>query len=172
MTAGPRSEAVLLTGVYGAGKSSVGAEIAYLLEQRGARYALLDLDFPGWAATGRTGRQHEFQLMLANLRAVVANYARAGVDWYVLAYFIRDAGELQALRDAVAVPLRVVRLEVPIAEIGRRLAADVTTERQDDLQVAATSVAAREGTGLEDLVVSNDRPVQAVAGEVLAFLGW
>jgi adenylylsulfate kinase-like enzyme len=39
-------EGVLITGVYGSGKSTVGAEIAYLLEQRRQPYALLDLDFP------------------------------------------------------------------------------------------------------------------------------
>jgi len=43
------AESVLLTGVYGSGKSSVAEEIAYLLEQRGEPYALLDLDYLGWA---------------------------------------------------------------------------------------------------------------------------
>src|SRR5215469_12436318 len=154
--------AVLLTGVYGAGKSSVGAEIAFLLQERGDRYALLDLDFLGWAATGQTDPQSGFELMLANLRAVIANYAQAGVDWYVLAYFVRDDRELAAILDAAGMPVRVVRLEVPIAEIGRRLATDVTTERQADLQVAVESVATGEGTGLEDLLLSNDRPVQVI----------
>ena len=46
------AEGVLLTGVYGSGKSSVAEEIAYLLEQRGDPYALLDLDYLGWAGTG------------------------------------------------------------------------------------------------------------------------
>ena len=36
------AEGVLLTGVYGSGKSSVAEEIAYLLERRGEPYALLD----------------------------------------------------------------------------------------------------------------------------------
>ena len=42
------AEGVLITGVYGAGKSSVAAEIAYLLQERRQPYALLDLDFLGW----------------------------------------------------------------------------------------------------------------------------
>jgi adenylylsulfate kinase-like enzyme len=37
-----KAEGVLLTGVYGSGKSSVAEEIVYLLEQRGEPYALLD----------------------------------------------------------------------------------------------------------------------------------
>ena len=41
------AEGVLITGVYGSGKSSVAAEIAYLLQQRRQPFALLDLDFLG-----------------------------------------------------------------------------------------------------------------------------
>ena len=51
-----RAEGVLLTGVYGSGKSSVAEEIAYLLEQQGKPYALLDLDYLGWAGLG--GHRH------------------------------------------------------------------------------------------------------------------
>jgi adenylylsulfate kinase-like enzyme len=46
-------EGVLITGVYGAGKSTVAAEISYLLEQRRPPYALPDLDFHP-AAMART----------------------------------------------------------------------------------------------------------------------
>ncbi|HEY6276310.1 MAG TPA: hypothetical protein VIX86_08245 [Streptosporangiaceae bacterium] len=73
-----RAEGVLLTGVYGSGKSSVAEEIAYLLEQRAEPYALLDLDYLGWAGTGTSDRASEFGLMLANLAAVTTNYRRPG----------------------------------------------------------------------------------------------
>jgi hypothetical protein len=45
-------ECVLITGAYGPGKSSVAAELAYLLEHRGELYALLDLDYLCWADAG------------------------------------------------------------------------------------------------------------------------
>ena len=48
------AEGVLITGVYGSGKSSVAAEIAYLLQERRQPYALLDLDFLGWAGWAPT----------------------------------------------------------------------------------------------------------------------
>jgi hypothetical protein len=166
------AKAVLITGVYGAGKSSVAVELAYLLEQRGEAYALLDLDFLGWGGPpGRTALEQR-QLMLANLAAVTGNYRQAGVALFVLAYFARDLSVVRAVREAIRLPMRVVRLEVPLAEIGRRLASDPTTERQDDLRAAAESVATAEGTGIEDTVVSNDRPVPAVARQVLDWLGW
>jgi MoxR-like ATPase len=69
-----RAEGVLLTGVYGSGKSSVAEDIAYLLEQRAQSYALLDLDYLSWAGTGTDDRAAEFGLMLQNLSAVAANY--------------------------------------------------------------------------------------------------
>lgn len=40
--------AVLVTGVFGSGKSSIAEEIADLLEGAGLPYALLDLDFLMW----------------------------------------------------------------------------------------------------------------------------
>jgi hypothetical protein len=165
---GPGADGVLITGVYGSGKSSVAAEITYLLEQRERRYALLDLDYLGWVGDHAMG----YRMMLRNLAAVAPNYRDAGIGIFVVAYFIRDRGALRSVREALGVPLRVVRLSVPWSEIQRRLVADVTSGRGDDLRDAAASVAAGEGVGVEDIVVSNDRPVGTVAREVMSWLGW
>jgi energy-coupling factor transporter ATP-binding protein EcfA2 len=166
------AEAVLLTGVYGSGKSSVAQEIAYLLEQRGEPFAVLDLDFLSWAGTGGDDRAAEFGLMLQNLSAVAANYRQAGIRLFVLAYFVRSAAEVHGVREAAGVPLRVVRLEIGLADIERRLAGDVTSGRRDDLREAASALEAEEGAGVEDVVIGNDRPIGAVAHDVLSFLGW
>jgi hypothetical protein len=166
------ADGVLITGVYGSGKSSVAAEIAYMLEQREEPYALLDLDYLSWAGTGSSDRTEEFGLLLQNLADVASNYRQAGIRLFVLAYFIRDGGELQAVRKAAGLPLRVARLAVPLAEIERRLASDVTSGRRDDLRQAASSIAASEGVSVEDVVVRNDRAIEVVAQEVMTFLGW
>jgi hypothetical protein len=166
------AEGVLLTGVYGAGKSSVAEEIAYLLEQRGEPYALLDLDYLSWAGTGDGDRAAGFGLLRQNLAAVAANYRRAGIGRFVLAYFARDPGEVRGVQEALGLPLRVVRLTVPLPVIEQRLASDVTSGRRDDLRAAAASIAAGAGAGVGDVTISNDRPVGEVAHEVLAFLGW
>ena len=167
-----RAEGVLLTGVYGAGKSSVAEEIAYLLEQRGEPYALLDLDYLSWAGTGTDDRAAEFGLMLQNLTAVAGNYRRAGIRLFVLAYFVRSAGEVLGVREALGLPLRVVRLTVQLPDIERRLASDVTSGRREDLREAASSIAAAEGAGVEDVAISNDRPIRIVARDVMTFLEW
>ena len=177
MSAGPdqgsgQAEGVLLTGVYGSGKSSVAEEIAYLLERRGEPYALLDLDYLSWAGTGAEDRAAEFGLMLQNLAAVAANYQRAGIRRFVLAYFARSPAEVQAVRDALGLPLRIVRLTVPLPVIERRLAGEVSSGRRDDLREAAAAIAASAGAGVEDVALSNDRAIGAVARDVLAFLGW
>jgi hypothetical protein len=91
---------------------------------------------------------------------------------FVLAWFVRDHDALRGVREAVGVPLRVVRLAVPLPEIERRLASDVTTERRDELREAAASIAASEGVGVEDMVVTNDRSVAVVARDVMTWLGW
>ncbi|MBV9093824.1 MAG: AAA family ATPase [Streptosporangiaceae bacterium] len=167
-----RAEGVLLTGVYGSGKSSVAEEIAYLLEQRGEPYALLDLDYLSWAGTGADGRAAEVGLMLENLAAVAATYRRAGIRLFVLAYFVRSSREVQGVREALGVPLRVVRLTVPLPDIERRLTGNVTSGRHDDLRQAAAQLAAAEGAGVEDVAISNDRSIGVAAREVMTFLGW
>jgi len=163
-----RPQGVLITGVFGSGKSALAAEIGYLLEQRGRLYAMLDLDYLGWVGDHDTGRA----MMLRNLAAVAPNYRELGVGTFVVAYFVRDLNTLDAIRAALGVPLRVVRLSIPIAEIERRLATDVTSGRRDDLRDAAASITASEGVGIEEMVVENDEPVQAIAHAVMTWLGW
>jgi energy-coupling factor transporter ATP-binding protein EcfA2 len=166
------SEAVLITGVYGSGKSTVAVEIAYLLEQRRQPYALLDLDFLGWGVNYSDDDSAGPALMLRNLAAVVSNYREAGISVFVLAHFVRDQDALCGIREAVGVPLRVVRLAVPLPDIEKRLAADVTAERQENLREAGRQIAAGEGVGIEDVMVANDRPVAVVARQVMSWLGW
>ena len=72
------------------------------------------------------------------------------------------------MREALGLPLRVV----PLPDIERRLASDVTSGRRDDLREAASSIAAAEGAGIEDVAIGNDRPIGVVARDVMTFLGW
>ena len=147
-------------------------EMAYLLEKQNVPYALLDLDFLGWADAGVGGRPVWPGVMLRNLAALVGNYLEIGVRFFVLASAIRDPAELEALKAELSMPLRVVRLTVPLQEIEDRLRPDPTAGRRDDLRGAASWVAASVGVGLEDATVSNDRPIREVATDILEWLGW
>jgi hypothetical protein len=167
-----RDEGVLITGVYGAGKSTVAAEISYLLEQGRQPYALLDIDFLGWGVNSFDDDVYENPFLLRNLAAVVSNYRDGGISVFVLAGFVSSHEELRGIRAAVGVPLRVVRLTLPLPDIEQRLAADVTSERQEELREAVRQIAAGRGVGLEDIVLANDRPVPIVAEQIMTWLGW
>jgi hypothetical protein len=97
---------------------------------------------------------------------------RAGIKLFVLAYFVRTPDEVQGVRAALGLPLRVARLTVPFSAIKQRLAGDFTSGRRDDLREAASSIATGEGTGVEDVTIRNDRPIEVVARDVMEFLGW
>ena len=163
---------MLITGVYGSGKSSVAEEMAAVLEEHNAPYALLDLDFLAWFDTGGEGGPTEHRMMLRNLAALVGNYLGVGVRFFVLARALRDRAQLEDLRAGLPMPLKVVRLTVPLEEIEERLSHDPTSGRRADLREAAVWVAASFGIGIEDLTVPNDRPIRKVAVEVLGWLGW
>jgi hypothetical protein len=166
-------EAVLITGVFGSGKSSVAVEIASVLEERDVPFAVLDLDFLAWFhVTGPDDRTSEYRMMLTNLAPVVRNYLSAGVRYLILAWTVRDVPELHGLKAMLPAPLRVVRLTLPLQEIEKRLHSDVTTGRRDDLRRASDQIAASEGEGIEDLSLSNDGPIRQVALEILDWLGW
>jgi len=167
----PDPDAVLITGVYGTGKSSVAAEMADLLERGAVRFAAIDLDWLAWANVDDGHGEPGSQLMLANLRPMVRNYVAAGMTRFVLAGCIDDRAHQDGLRDALSMPMRVVRLEVPLEEIERRLGADPTSGRQDDLRVAREALASAADSHA-DLAIGNDRPIREVATEVIAWLGW
>ena len=87
------AEALLVTGMYGTGKTSVVEEIADVLKSERVPYAALDLDWLGWADSGIDGSQtsgdwqgHGHSTMLANLFCVVNNYLDAGIRRFVMAY--------------------------------------------------------------------------------------
>jgi shikimate kinase len=164
---------VLITGVYGAGKSTVAADIADILERRRVPYGAIDLDWIMWFDTGRDDMDElGSRVFRANLADVVRNYLDVGIERFVLAGAIETRADLDGLRSAIAVPLTVVRLTVPLHEVVRRLRSDPTSGRQDDLQVAIEWSDAAVGLGLDDFSVANEGAVRDTSTEVLRRLGW
>jgi RimJ/RimL family protein N-acetyltransferase len=168
---GGSPDAVLITGLFGSGKSSVAVEIADILEKRGLPYAVIDLDWLCWGFAGDAdGAEH--RMMLTNLTPVVINYLDAGVRFFVLARSLRTEDEVESLRAVLPMPLRVVGLVVPFEEIERRLGSDITAGRADDLREASAWLAKGEGSGFEDFAAPNDRPIREVAQEIARRIGW
>jgi hypothetical protein len=163
-------EALIITGVFGVGKSSVAEEIAYLLEKGTTPYAVVDLDWLGWFGPEDVDL-HE-RVLMENLAAVVDNYRAVGVQLFVVAYAVADLGHLEMLNAHLGMPVKVVRLTLPLPEIRRRLASDVTSGRWDDLREAEAWLALSRGTGFAGLTMANDRPVADVAAAILEWAGW
>ncbi len=164
--------AVVIIGAYGAGKTSLVEEIADILEGRGLRYGAIDLDWLGWFDPGYGDHDAGRPVMLRNVDAVVGNYYDTGVRLFALAGAMSSSDEVDELAAALAMPLTVVRLTVPIDEIERRLGDSVTAGRNDDLQVAREWIATGRGEDVGDLIVANDRPIRDVALEIVSALGW
>lgn len=169
---GGEVEGVLITGVYGAGKSSVAVEIADALEARGARFGAVDLDWLMWFGVPGVEPNDLRRVFLANLTAVVTNYRDAGVIHFVFAGAVRDREEIGELEAAAGMPMRVVRLVVSREQVERRLTKDPTSGRHGDLEVAREWLTGGVGEGIEDRAVTNDRPIAAVATEILNWLSW
>jgi adenylate kinase family enzyme len=163
--------AVLLTGVFGVGKSTLAADLADRLDEAGVPVAALDLDWLTWTNVSGAGRAGEHDMMIANLRPMVDRYRAAGARYFVLARTIRGFDELATLGEALAMPLRVVELTIPFEEIARRLATDPSEARQRDLAETERWLS-EHSSNIADVVVVNDRSVRELAVEILDWLGW
>ena len=166
------AQALLLTGRFWTGKSTVAADVADLLEAAGVTYAALDLDWLTWTNASGPTRVDEHRMMLINLRSVLANYLDAGATHFVLARSIQDRDELTSLAAAIEMPLRTIELDVPYEEIARRMIADPTDGRRTDLARTASWIAQELGFGLADVTVTNDRSVRDATLAILDWLEW
>jgi hypothetical protein len=174
-------EAVLLNGLYGVGKTTVLVEMADRMEAAGLRYAALDLDWLAWGWPGADEADADLgdhptasPLLLEHLSLIVANYLRRGNDRFALAGSVASEAELDRLRDAMAMPLRVVLLTAPLDVVRARLDEEGTSGRGPDAERSESWAAGGEGPEHvpADLIVDNTRPVAAVASDILDRLGW
>jgi energy-coupling factor transporter ATP-binding protein EcfA2 len=167
-------QAVLITGTFGVGKTTVVEEMAEILERDGARFAALDLDWLSWAWPGTADDgDAEHRLMLEHLGLIVGNLRRRGNDRFVLAYAVRTLEAWRDIRSTLSMPTRLVALTLPLDEIRRRVAADPTAGRVDDLRRSEAWLADVDAPPPgPDLEIANDRAVHEVAEAILAWLGW
>jgi hypothetical protein len=164
--------AVLITGVYGAGKTTVAAELADRLAEAGDAVAAIDLDWLGWYSAPVSWDEHEDpRLTLRNLAALRDAYLESGVRTFVLAGAARERSAVERIRAVLRMPLEVVRLEVEASVVRRRLEGDPLGSRAHDLDVALEDLAS-PAPDLEAFGVDGDRPTAAVADDILGHLGW
>jgi hypothetical protein len=163
---------VLVSGLYGAGKSTVVEEIAGLLEDAGSPYGALDLDWLWWFHVPSLERPEALKVLYDNLASVTDAYLDVGITRFVMAWSPRDPGDLGGLRASVSFPVTVAELTVPLPVIEARLGAAPSRSRQDDMREARRWHREGLGVGLGDVQIAGDRPVRTVAHDVLDWLGW
>jgi len=166
-----RDEAVLVTGLYGSGKSSLVAEMAEMLDAAGISFGAIDVDWLSWyrLAGDRTDGP---DLRAQNLSNVADRYLASGVQHLLLADAVRDDDGISQLRALIPCPLSVVLLETPMAVIERRLSVDPMSGRARDLQNAHKWQQRGIGQVTADLVLDGEAPLIQSAERVLTWLGW
>jgi predicted kinase len=167
----PPRRLLVLTGSMGAGKSTILAEISDLLAARDIVHAAIDADTLSVAHPPRG----TMRIMDTNLAAVIANYAAAGIDRFIVAEALETRASLNGLiQIAGASDAITCRLRAPV-----RLMRDRVRTREQgiltDAYVARVEVLERllDHASVEDFSVSTDgRTVTDVAFQVLQRAGW
>lgn len=165
------SEAVLVTGLYGSGKSTLIEEMAERIERAGAAYAAIDVDWLRWYQLP-DGENDQGTIGALNVADVTRRYVDAHVRYVLLAVPARDDPEVERLRATVACPMRVIRLDTPVDVIEARLQQSPTAGRAADLSGVHTWVERGWGKVTADLTLAGDGPLDDVATAALAWLGW
>jgi adenylylsulfate kinase-like enzyme len=161
-------EAVLITGVYGTGKTSVTEEIAARLDEADAPYAAIDLDWLIWANVEGGHGPAAREVLQHNLASVAGNYLDTGITRFVLAGYVEDASQAAGLARAIGMPMKIVRLVVPLEVIERRIGGGPVEE----LEVARAALAGPAIAEVGDLVLDGERPLPDLAAAILEWLGW
>ena len=172
MIAPPDARTLLVTGVYGAGKTTVAVELADRLGAAGDAVAAIDLDWLGWYEAPVAWDEHEDPRMtLRNLAALRDAYLEVGVRTFILAGAAREASAVERLRSVMRTGFEVVRLEVDADTVRARLSGDANASRADDLAVAVADLES-PAPEVGARTVDGTLPTAEVATVILELLGW
>jgi hypothetical protein len=150
-------------------------EIGELLESGETSYALVDLDWLAWVRPAPASVATVHSVLVENLGLIWPTFREAGAERLVLARYVDDRAQLDALRRALpGVELFVVRLTAPQQLVEQRLRArDAGAQLAEHLAESASFASRGKRAALEDAVVENGaRPVREVAVEVISAAGW
>jgi len=165
---------LLLTGTVATGKTSIAAEIATILAERGDAIVTVDLDqlamgfLPGGDDELRT-------LRMKNLSAIWPNLRAAGFSRVVLSGAVAANEELDPIRDVVKpVIVTVIRLRTSPSILEARLRRrDSGYRLEHHLTLMAGIERTLDATGIEDHSVENDaRSPRDTADAVMKLVGW
>ena len=152
-------DTVFLNGTVGVGKSTVAEAISILETKSGHHHAVIDLDHISRAWPPPEGDRFNHELEMVNLRDIVDNYRRAGVEHFILAGVIEDAREVPRYEAVLqSSGLLICRLEADLDTLTRRLRlrhADNVSEMEWHLGRAGELTAILRAASIDHLVVDN-----------------
>ena len=167
---------LLVTGPVGVGKSTVLGELTELLEAAGVSFAAVDLDALSWCYPSAPGDDRfRSGLTMRNLATVWANFKVAGARRLVIARVVEARAELERYRQAIpGAEIVVVRLRANTVTLQDRVSRrELGLGREWHTRRAAELADQMERERVEDILVeTDDRSVNAIAGEVLRRAGW
>jgi hypothetical protein len=169
------TQVVVLTGPVGVGKSAVAGELSNLLNAADLAHAVIDLDWLRWCHPAPTVDPFHTALGLQNLAAVAGNYRAVGASRLILVDIVEARPALADYHAAIpGADILVVRLNATLPTIHRRLEGRETGDSLRWHQERAVELLGlMEEHAVEDMLVETEgKTVEAVAGEVLARLGW
>lgn len=173
-----RAEVLLIGGRSGAGKTTVGWEVAAQLRAAAVPHAIVEGDFMGQVYPAPHGDPHASKLVERNLTAIWANFARLGYRRLIytntLSVIPQMAGMFQRAMGSDVLIVRVL-LTASDATAGERLTGrELGTELKEGLEASADKARLLDEQISTDTVrVSTDgRPIIEIAREVLAATGW
>ena len=115
-------DSVFLNGTVGVGKSTVAEALSQLEANNGHHHAVIDLDHIRCAWPAPEGDRFNHELEVANLRDLVINFRRAGVEHFILVGVVEEASEVPRYEAALqSRGLLICRLEADAAILTRRL---------------------------------------------------
>jgi hypothetical protein len=166
---------LIISGSLGSGKTTVLGELHDLLTERDVAHAAIELDALTLSWPHVRAAPFNTWIGFENLRSIWANYASAGFARLLIAAVVESREELAAYQAAVpGAAIQVCRLVVSAETMLARLRVrEPGTFQATALYRAPVLAQQLAEARVEDFVVDNDdRPVRAVAEEILRQAGW
>jgi hypothetical protein len=128
------SYGIFINGSYGVGKTTVLDHVGNLLAAEARPFSLIDVDWFHRSSPVPAFDPKNQIIEARNIAAVWANYQTAGPRQLVMSGVITEVADILRYSDAVALPLRSVRLTAQPSTIEERLRARYDASRQAELR--------------------------------------